>query len=56
MNAEDSYHLTLLRLFAWPELTKRQRRRLKRVDPLLYATIRGLAEPRTPTKKAPGSV
>jgi hypothetical protein len=38
------YYVTLLRRYAWPALTKRQKKRLIRIDPLLWASIRGIAE------------
>jgi hypothetical protein len=44
MSAREEYNLGLLRRYAWPGLTPRQRHRLWRLDPLLYATVRGLAE------------
>ncbi len=44
MSAREEYNLGLLRRYVWPSLTLRQRRRLWRLDPLLYATVRGLAE------------
>ncbi len=35
------YYMTLLKLH-WPSFTKRDRRRILKVDPLLYSTIKGI--------------
>lgn len=42
----EDYYLELLRHYAYPDLTPRQRRKLYRADPLIYAIVEGLGRER----------
>lgn len=44
----DAYYLELLRRHVWPTLTKRQKRRILRIDLMLWAIISGLGKEPTP--------
>lgn len=46
LTPSEDYYLELLRNYAYPGLTPRQKRKLYRVDPLIYAIVEGLGRER----------